>query len=241
MCAKSVHYIFKCWSLRVTCVSMSDERNGVFLPIPLPDEQVFRYQAADDILELLYRNPHREFTVTQLRETTEHGGKSVDNAVKILESLALVNRRKEGRQSLIQIDQAQIQKPNDPILEIPQEQFRTPVKEFVDRVKESQGDNLAGIVLFGSVARGEADRASDIDLQVIVEKDVTKSRRVIQDIRQEIEGEKFDGNRYELQLLVESVESTESYGEKLQELFSEGIILHSTDRLDDVKEAVFSG
>jgi hypothetical protein len=46
---------------------MSDELSGVFLQLPLPDEQVFRYKAADDILGLLYRNPHREFTVTELR------------------------------------------------------------------------------------------------------------------------------------------------------------------------------
>lgn len=58
--------------------------------MPLPEEQIFRYKAADDILELLYRSPHTEFTVTQLREATGHGGKSVDNAIQILLSLDLI-------------------------------------------------------------------------------------------------------------------------------------------------------
>lgn len=224
---------------------MSDERDGehtgVFVSLPLPDSQVFRYQAADDILELLYRNPHREFTVTQLRETTGHGGKSVDNAVKILDSLNLVERRKKGRQSLIKINQARIKKPGDPILEVPQEQFREPVKAFVEEAKQSQGENLIAVILFGSVARGEADRASDLDIQAIVEDDLLEARRDLQEVRQDIENRKFNDERYEIQLLVESVESTENYGEKLQEIFSQGITLYSTERLDEVREAVFSG
>jgi predicted nucleotidyltransferase len=220
---------------------MSDEKSGVFLSLPLPNQQVFRYQAADDILELLYRNPHREFTVTQLRETTGHGGKSVDNAIKILQSLDLIQQRKEGRQSLIQINQAQIQKPDDPLLEIPQEEFRKPVREFLEEAKERQEKNLVAVILFGSVARGEADRASDIDIQVIVKEDLLESRRDLQDVRQKIEEKKFNGNRYEVQLLVESVESAESYGEKLQEIFSEGIKLYSTEKFEDVREEVFNG
>ena len=40
---------------------------------------------------------------------------------------------------------------------------------------------------------------------------------------------------------MESVESAESYGEKLQEIFSEGIKLYSTEKFEDVREDVFSG
>jgi len=220
---------------------MSDKNYGVFLSLPLPNQQVFRYQAADDILELLYRNPHQEFAITQLRETTGHGGKSVDNAINILESLDLIQRRQEGRQSLIQIKQAQIQKPDDPLLEIPQREFRTPVREFLEEAKDRQGKNLVAVILFGSVARGEADRASDIDIQVIVKEGLLEARRDLQEVRQGIGKTKFDGSRYEIQLLVESVESAESYGEKLQEIFSEGIQLYSTAKFDDVTEAVFDG
>lgn len=220
---------------------MSDEKNGVFITLPLPDEQIFRYKAADDILRLLYRNPHREFTVTELRETTGHGGKSVDNAIQILDSIHLVQKGREGRRSLIKINQDRIQKPDDPILEIPQGEFRKPVKEFLEMAEVKHGDNLVGAILFGSVARGEADRASDIDIQVIVENDLTKARRQLQDVRQEIEKRKFDGNRYEIQLVVESVETAEGYGEELREIFSEGIELYTTEQLDDVREAVLSG
>lgn len=220
---------------------MSDEKSGVVLPIPLPNQQVFRYQAADDILELLYRNPHREFTVTELRETTDHGGKSVENALNILGSLDIIQRRNDGRKSLIQIDQTRIQKPDDPILEIPQAEFRTPVQAFLEEAKQRQGENLVAVLLFGSVARGDADRASDIDVQVLVADELLKARRELQAARQDIETRRFDGNRYEIQLLVESVESAENYGEKLQEIFSEGIELYAAEPFADVKEVVFNG
>jgi len=220
---------------------MSDRESGVFVRLPLPDEQVFRYQAADDVLELLYRNPHREFTITELRETTGHGGKSVDTAVQILGALDLVEKRSEGRRSLLNINQKWIQKPDDPVLEIPQEQFRKPVKTLLERIEKEYDGTLVGIVLFGSVARGNADRTSDIDVQVILDDDLPKARRALHSIRQEIENERFDGNRYEIQLLVESVESASNYGEKLREIFSEGITLYSTDDLDDVREVVFGG
>ncbi len=220
---------------------MSDETEGVFITLPLPDKQIFRYEAADDILELLYRNPYREFTVTELRNTTDHGGKSVDNAIQILSSLQLVQTEKKGRKSLVKINQEKIRKPDDPILEIPQQQFRTPVKTFLDQIKDKYEENLVGVILFGSVARGEADRRSDVDIQVIVEDDLTESRRELQKIRKNVEEQRFDGERYEIQLLVESTESAENYGEKLQEIFSQGITLHSTEKLEEVKEEVFNG
>ncbi|WP_251343209.1 nucleotidyltransferase domain-containing protein [Haloplanus halophilus] len=221
---------------------MSDEKEwGVVLTMPLPEEQVFRYRATGDVLELLYRNPHREFAVTELREVTGHGGKSVDNAIKTLDGLGLIERKTDGRKTLIRIDHSRIEKPDDEYLEIPQRAFREPVREFVREARDRQGENLVGIVLFGSVARGNADRASDIDIQVIVADDLTAARRDLQDVRQDIEKRKFDGERYELQVLVESTRSATSYGEKLREIFSEGIVLHSTDELDGVREAVFGG
>lgn len=226
----------------MTVVIMTDQNiSGVTLPIPLGEERVFRNQAMDDITELLYRNPHGEFGVRQLREVTEHGAQTVDTAIKLLEQVELIQTRREGNRKLISINRNRIHKPDDPILEIPQEEFRTPIKTFVDKVEKDQEDNLVGILLFGSVARGEGDRASDIDIQVIVKEDLLKSRRSIHDIRQEIEGQKFDGQRYELQVLVESVETAEDYGDKLHEIFSEAITLYQTDELDELRKVILNG
>jgi len=43
-------------------------------------------------------------------------------------------------------------------------------------------DDLLGIVIFGSVARGEADSQSDIDCFVVVDGDRTTVRRRITDV-----------------------------------------------------------
>ena len=214
---------------------------GVLLPIPLGEDKIFRNQATDDILELLYRNPHEEFGVRQLREITGHGAQTVDTALTLLEQLDLIETRREGNKKLTSINRDRVQKPDDPFLEIQQEGFRTPIKAFSDKVEEDQEGNLAGILLFGSVARGEADRASDIDIQVIVEDDLLQSRREIQDIRQEMEKSKFGGERYEFQVLVESVETAEQYGEKLQEIFSKAITIYSTDQLEELRQVILNG
>lgn len=222
-------------------VSDADESgSGVYIEFPLPDERLFRNQAIEDILLLFVRNPHRELTVTDVRSVTGRGGDTVATAIDVLEKADLIETRREGRKKLISANRERFHNPDDPLLSVPQEQFRDPVEAFLDRLDQAE-TAIVGVILFGSVARGEADRASDIDIQVIVEKDPVTARRELQEIRKQVESQKFDGNRYEIQLLVESVESAKNYGEKLQEIFSEGITLYSTEKLDAVKEAVFDG
>ncbi|MFA1610043.1 nucleotidyltransferase domain-containing protein [Halobellus rubicundus] len=221
--------------------SYTDEKgSGVYIQFPLPQQRLFRNQATQDILLLFLRNPHQEFTVTEIRNTTEHGGDTIQTALNVLEAADLIQTQRKGRKKLIKANRTRYHNPDDPLLSIPQEEFRTPVKAFLDQLDQTDVD-VAGVILFGSVARGEADRASDIDIQIIVENDLLESRRTVQDIRQEIEEKRFDGNRYEFQVLVESVESAESYGEKLQEIFSEGIKLRETNELEQIQEAVFNG
>jgi len=53
------------------------------------------------------------------------------------------------------------------IEKIPQERFRTPLKEFAERAVRIT-DTILEIVLYGSVARGEADSRSDIDMFVLL-------------------------------------------------------------------------
>jgi predicted nucleotidyltransferase len=216
------------------------ETPGVLVPIPLPEERVFRNQAMDDILALLYRNPHDAFGVRELRDVTGHGAQTVDTALDLFAQLDLIETRREGNRKLVSINRDRIQKPDDPILAIPQEPFRTPVKAFLDELDEQQ-DNLVGILVFGSVARGEADRASDIDLFIVVEDELMASRRAIQDIEMEVSNRTFDGDRFEFQVMVESMDSGPEYGDKLQTIFTEGITIYETDDLDELRRGVLHG
>ena len=48
-----------------------------------------------------------------------------------------------------------------------QKKYQEAVNEFVRRVKEKYEDKIDSIILFGSVARGEAKEDSDIDILVV--------------------------------------------------------------------------
>jgi predicted nucleotidyltransferase len=215
---------------------------NVELRLPLPDERIFRYEAMDDILEITARNPTEEFSNRELQELTGFGGPSVSKALSLLEALGLVVRRDVGRKTLYRIDEARLSEADDPLLEIPQTEFRKPLDAFVDRVT-NEIPTVAGIVCFGSVARGEADRASDVDVFVLVEDDdeLVTARRTVSEIKSDLEAQRFDGQRYEFEPFVESPESVQRRGDDVQRIFREGVPLYVTETFDRVKRDVFGG
>jgi len=62
--------------------------------------------------------------------------------------------------------------------EIP-EKYHTAVDEFVRRVVEKHGGKIESIILFGSVARGEAREDSDIDVLIVTKKEDFRLRRAL--------------------------------------------------------------
>jgi len=54
--------------------------------------------------------------------------------------------------------------------EIPCKEYIPVIRKYIEILKEKLGDNLVSVVLFGSVARGDAKRESDIDLLIVAEK-----------------------------------------------------------------------
>lgn len=216
----------------------NNEASSVCIDLPLPDERVFSSESVSEILELLVNNPYQEFSKSQLQELTGRGWSSTQKGVKILESLNLVDTKVEGKSNLISLNTGRVEKPSDPVFSIPQDSFREPVRRFKEKVL-SEVDYVAGVLVFGSVARGEADRASDIDILVVVEDELTSARRKVTDIVTELEEEGIEGDRYEFEALVESVETTERRSERIRNIFSEGLVLHRTKKLEKLKEDVF--
>ncbi|WP_256335771.1 nucleotidyltransferase domain-containing protein [Halopenitus persicus] len=97
---------------------------------------------------------------------------------------------------------------------------------------------MVGVVLFGSVARGEADRASDIDLLVIVDDDKTTARRTVQSVVSDLEDQRFEGNRYTFQPLIELTDSANRIGNQLRPQFDAGITLVGSDQLSELRTEV---
>lgn len=56
------------------------------------------------------------------------------------------------------------------------------MNEFVRRALEKYGDKIDSIILFGSVARGEAREGSDIDILVVAVGDRFRMRRELSGI-----------------------------------------------------------
>ncbi|MGN8214518.1 nucleotidyltransferase domain-containing protein [Halococcus salifodinae] len=211
---------------------------------PGSDTDVFRIGAADDILRLLVDAHDTEFTIADLVGMTGATRSTVWRAVDLLDQLDIIEVRKTPQRNYVSIDPAHLEK-DDPVLAVEQAGFHDPIRAFVDRVRSTvaQADDierLVGIVVFGSVARGEADRQSDIDLFVVVEGDRTAARRYVADIVSELREERFDGDRFDFEQYVESVDSARRVGDDLRTIFAEGICVYGTDELQSLRKAVFA-
>jgi len=136
------------------------------------------------------------------------------------------------------VDPRQVVEDDDPITRIPQSEYHAPVRSVRDRLLDELGDD-AGIVLFGSIARGEADRASDLDFFVVVDDERMAAQRAAHAIEDELADERFDGDRYEPHIVVEKVESAPTH-DHISEVFAEGITIHDAESINKVRQQVGS-
>lgn len=218
------------------------QRTKITLDFPLPDERVFRYQAMQYILHHLVTNPLEAFTQQELASITGADISSISRSVDLLEEVGVITVSTD-RPARISIDTDHLQH-SDPIFLIPQAEFRNPLQTYLDELKDrvqdsTEIDTLVGVILFGSVARGEADRRSDIDLLLIVDGDLTHGRRMCTSLARDIEDESFDGNRYEFEILVETPETAVTHSQELREIFDDGLVLDHSDQLKEVRQTIY--
>lgn len=212
---------------------------SIDLPLPVPEGRLFRHAATSDILRLLAANPHAAFGVRDIRRATGHSPSSVTDAVDLLDATELVTVTHDGNRKLARINRDRLSDPDDPILRIPQAEFRDPVRALVDRLTDALAA-VRGVVLFGSVARGEADRRSDVDCFVLVAEDRALAQRTAHEVADDLADERFGGDRYEFQVLVESPETARQHGDRLRDIFAEGLALVDTETLRDLRSEVLT-
>lgn len=207
----------------------------VGLPIPAPDPDLFRHTATNDVLRLLLDTPYESFTIRELARLTDNAAQSVMRAVDVLEANDVVVVEREGTQRLVGINRRRVSTPDDPVVRIPQPAFHPPVRAAVDRLRDELTD-VEGVLVFGSVARGRADRRSDIDLWVLAG-DRGQQHRA-NELANELGQERFDGDRYEFQILVETPASARSRADRLEDVFADAITLVDSETLRECKRAV---
>lgn len=180
--------------------------------------------------------------MNELAHTTDRSRSTVWRAVEFLDELDLVQIRETAQRKYVSIEPSRLQK-DDPILAIEQTEYHDPIRAFVQRVDSEienvdDIDQLLGVLVFGSVARGEADRKSDVDVFVLVEGDRTTARRIVSNVSTELGEERFNGDRYTFEPFVESEESARRTGEKLREIFREGVTVYGGDEFQRVRAEV---
>lgn len=211
------------------------EGTYVRLRVPLGDPEAFRHGATGDVLHVLVDNPGCVFTDRELHRVTGRGLSGVNAAVDTLEDLGLIDVDRSGRANAVSIDGTVLVKPDDPVTTIPQQEFQAPVRELLSRLDE-RIEGTPGVVLFGSVALGDADRTSDIDVFVLVEEGRMRAQREAHAVETELVDERVDGERYEPHVVVETSESAPSH-DRIENVLAEGLTLRETAALDAVKQA----
>ena len=216
--------------------------NGVTISLNLPAQNadIFKSQAVHDVLSFLSRYHTEEFSITELTEAVDYSQPTITKAVDILTANDLVTDKREGNTRLVQINPERLFRPDDPFLQIPQAEFHTPVRTAVEKIVEKL-DDVLGIVLYGSVARGNADRRSDIDLWVLVEEDRMANQQTANRIRQDLEDQEFDTGRYAYEIDVESLPAVPNYEDNLQDALSDGLVVLDSEKFETVREMVFHG
>lgn len=212
----------------------------IMLDVPVPDTNLFRSQSVNEVLSFLCRYYTEEFSITNLTDVVEYSQPSVSKAIDVLVANDLVVERREGNTRLVHINRDRLFRPDDPVVQIPQSEFQTPVRTAVDALLDELED-VIGIVLYGSVARGNADRRSDIDLWVLVQDDRMTNQRTANRVRETLEDQTFDTGRYAYEIDVEALPAVPNYADTLRDILSGGIVVHTTEKFDTVRTMIFHG
>jgi len=204
------------------------------LSIPPLDPDLFKHKATSDVLLFLTNYRFSDFSLRELSAQIGHPHQSVRRAVNVLSANDLIVESSESNQRLVQINRQRLSLPDDPILRIPQSEYHQPVKTAVTKLRENI-DDIVGIILYGSVARGDADRRSDIDLWVLTRSGRAESQQEANAVARELEDTKFDGDRYAYDIDVEAVEAIPAYSEDIREIVVSGIPVYKTSNFETVE------
>lgn len=215
----------------------SNATQGVSISVPIPtaDADLFKSKATNDILLFLTNHRFKQFSQREVADQIGHSQQTVRRAINTLVENGLVVESPENNQRLVQINRERLAIPDDPLLRIPQPEFQKPVKVAVDELT-GRLDGVIGIVLYGSVARGEADRRSDIDLWVLTTNDRAPNQREANAVGRDLEDAEFDGNRYAYDIDVEAVQAIPTYTEDVREIVVSGIPIYSTTKFETVEK-----
>lgn len=208
---------------------------SISLSVPAQNSELFKSKATNDILLFLTNHRFKQFSLREVADHIGHPQQTVRRAINTLADNELVIESPESNRRLVQINRARLSVPDDPILRITQPEYQEPAKAAVDELT-SRLDGVVGIILFGSVARGEADRRSDIDLWVLTQGERAANQREANTVARDLEDTEFNGNRYAYDIDVEAVQSVPAYTKDIREIVISGIPIYTTSTFETVEK-----
>lgn len=129
-------------------------------------------QYRKQVLQELLRKPDYEYTVNEIADKTVGSYMSVRKFLRNLESFNVVKIRKKGNYSLVELNKDSIY--SEVILTVLRSDItplRTVAEDYSSQIRQRWGDKVDSIYLFGSVAKGCADKNSDIDILILAAQD----------------------------------------------------------------------
>lgn len=217
-----------------------ESSTSILVPVPAGDSNLYGNSATDDILLFLSRHRFEQFTQRELTAHINYSEPTVRRAVDVLQNNDLVEVDHDGNRNRVGINRERLSIPDDPFLRIPQTEFQQPVKAATEKL-QSALEELVGIVLYGSVARGEADRRSDIDLWVVVNGKRAENQREASEVERQLEDQAFDGQRYDFHVAVESTASIPAFTEDISRILRSGISVYETESFETLRNTLVHG
>lgn len=150
--------------------------------------------AREKVLKVFLENPKEEVHLREVVRRTDLSPYTVHTYLKEFLNNDLLAVKERGRMKFfrINLENKQILKIFE-MFEVDKtiafkKKYATIARimnEFTKRLFDNLGENLSIIILFGSAARGEMKKSSDIDVLIVV-KDKVKAEKVIKKISKEV-------------------------------------------------------
>jgi predicted nucleotidyltransferase len=199
----------------------------VYIKVPIQNvatEKIFRWSLARELLLLLAKNPYDSFTVSEIIDHLDVRSRdSLSNLLDAMKDAGLIESDRVGRKRFISINEQYIELPEDPISQIPQREYRKVIKTILDKINRIK--HIEKVILFGAVARGSADRMSDIDI-LVVGKNISKMQDRVGKISYDAKSGRILPERFELNIKMISPSEYNKPRGFVKDAQTEGILLY---------------
>lgn len=143
-------------------------------------ENIFSSKTRIKLLRVFYDNPKREFSLTDLTRILKTSTGAIYPSLSSLVNYRMLVSKKVGTSTLYRLNYSNhLVKKIMEIFDVERDFLTNKSKEFTRRLNKK---GITSIILFGSVARGQASELSDIDILIVYKKDYEKIRERVENL-----------------------------------------------------------